>query len=131
MNLQDILSVSGLPGLHRLLTTRSNGLIIEDLDTGKRRFITLRKYQFTPLESVGIYTYMDVESLQDIFQAMNERKDQIPPEKAQAQEIMDFFREIVPEFDEDRVHLSDIKKVLKWYAFLDGKGLLAGADEEE
>ena len=91
----------------------------------------MRKYQFTPLESVGIYTYMDVESLQDIFQAMNERKDQIPPEKAQAQEIMDFFREIVPEFDEDRVHLSDIKKVLKWYAFLDGKGLLAGGDEEE
>ena len=132
MKLEDILAVSGLGGLHKLVTSRSNGLIIEDLETGKRRFITLRKNQIIPLESVGLYTYTDVANLDQVFASMRNRKDEIPPANADGNSIHTFFREIIPDFDEDRVHLSDMKKVLKWYAFLEEHELLeVGGDEEE
>ena len=63
MDLENILSVTGMPGLYRLITTRSNGIVIEDLDTGKKSFVSMRKHQFTPVESIGIYTYTDVEDI--------------------------------------------------------------------
>ena len=133
MKLDDILSVSGLPGLYRLVTSRSNGLIIEDVDNGKRRFITLRKHQIIPLESVGLYTYTDVANLKEVFTAMQTRADEIPEAGGSGEAIHEFFREIIPEFDEDRVHLSDMKKVIKWYGFLNERGLLVASegDEEE
>lgn len=63
MKLDNVIAVSGMPGLYRLLATRPNGLLIESFENGKRQFISGRKHQFTPLVSIGIYTYKDVESL--------------------------------------------------------------------
>ncbi len=59
MSLKDVVSVSGLPGLYKLVTPRSNGLIIQDYDTDKRRFVSVRKHHITPLESVSIYPVTD------------------------------------------------------------------------
>ena len=56
MNLEKIVSVTGMSGLYRVIGNRSNGLIIEDMDSGKRRFAASRQYQFTPLESLAIFT---------------------------------------------------------------------------
>jgi hypothetical protein len=59
MNLKDLIAVSGLPGLFKVAANRSNGLIIEEVDSGKKRFASVRKHQFTPLESIAIYTVED------------------------------------------------------------------------
>lgn len=137
MDLKNIISISGKSGLYNLVTTRDNGLIVEDLETGKRGFISIRKHQFTPLESIGIYTQADVVELADVFKKMQEadEKGDIPTPNSSGQEIIEFFRKIVPDYDEDRVFLSDMKKALKWYAFLAEKGLLkekpVATDEEE
>ena len=133
MNLENILAVTGMPGLYRLVTTRNNGLIIEDFDSGKRTFISLRKHQFTPLESVGIYTYEDVVDLPVVFQKIQSSGVPIPDINAGASEFHKFLREVLPEYDEDRVYLSDIKKLSKWYTFLDAQNLLVApvSDEEE
>ena len=133
MDLENILSVTGMPGLYRLITTRSNGIVIEDLDTGKKSFVSMRKHQFTPVESIGIYTYTDVEDIVEVFNKIDAKRDEIPQTKAQGQEFHDFFRAALPDFDETRVHLSDIKKVIKWYWFLKERGLLetSASDEEE
>ena len=119
--------------MYRLITTRNNGLIIEDFDAGKRTFISLRKHQFTPLESVGIYTYTDVVDLPDVFQKIQSSGVPIPDVSAAASDFHKFLREVLPEYDEDRVYLSDIKKLTKWYAFLDAQNLLVvpASDEEE
>jgi len=133
MNLENILAVTGMPGLYRLITTRNNGLIIEDFESGKRTFISLRKHQFTPLESVGIYTYDDVVDLPEVFLKIQSSGLPIPDISAAASEYHKFLREVLPEYDEDRVYLSDIKKLSKWYTFLDAQNLLVDtvSDEEE
>ena len=132
MNIKDIIAVSGVPGLNKLVNSRNNGLVVEDLDTGRSKFYSIRKHQFTPLETVAIYTMMDTVELKEVFKTMMERSDELPivSVKAPAQEITTYFEEILPDYDRDRVYLSDIKKIIKWYNKLKEKGFLA-SDEEE
>ncbi len=135
MNLEKYIAVSGLPGIFELVTTRNNGLVVADLDTGKTRFCTMRKHQFTPLGSVAIYTYDDAVEIAKIFSTINEKEAELPiiATNAPAPQIFDYFENILPEFDRDRVFISDIKKVIKWYHFLNERGKLdfSASSEEE
>ena len=131
MKLDKVLAVSSLPGLYKLVTTRSNGLIIEDFDNAKRTFISLRKHQFTPLESVGIYTYADVVEINEIFTKMQNLDEDLPQDLSDAANVHAYFRKVLPEYDETRVYLSDIRKVIKWYGFLLERNLLIQGDDEE
>ncbi|HLF64155.1 MAG TPA: DUF5606 domain-containing protein [Saprospiraceae bacterium] len=131
MKLKDIVAVSGMPGLFKMIASRDNGIIIEDFDTGNRTFASVRKYQFTPLETVGIYTYKDVQDLTEIFETMRKSELPIPDANAPGTELHTFFRKIVKDYDEDRVYLGDIKKVIKWYGFLKERNLFDREDEEE
>lgn len=131
MKLTDIVSVSGMTGLYKMIASRDNGIIVEDFDTGKRTFASVRKHQFTPLETVGIYTYKDVMDLGDVFTAMRTDEGEIPDIGAPGAELHKYFRTVVKEYDEDRVYLGDIKKVIKWYAFLKERNLFDRAGEEE
>lgn len=120
MKLDNIISVSGLPGLHKLIATRPNGLLIESFDNGKRQFVSVRKHQFTPLVSIGIYTYTDVAGLDDVLMKIDTTKDEnpIPDVNDKADNLRAWFKTIVADHDEDRVHINDIRKVIKWYTFL-------------
>jgi hypothetical protein len=135
MNLEKYIAVSGLPGIFELVATRNNGLLVADMDTKKTKFYTMRKHQFTPLGSVAIYTYGDAVAIADVFKAMNEQNEgnPIPETNVPAPELFKYFDKILPDFDRDRVFISDIKKVIKWYNFLDERSLLdfSGKDEEE
>ena len=131
MKLTDIVSVSGMPGLYRLIASRDNGVIVEDFDTGKRIFASIRKYQFTPLETVGIYTYEDVKDLKEVFETLRKTRVKIPDANAPGAELHTFFRKIVKDYDEDRVYIGDIKKVIKWFAFMQERKLFDQLDEEE
>jgi hypothetical protein len=120
MKLDNIISVSGLPGLYKLLATRPNGLLIESFLDSKRQFVSVRKHQFTPLVSIGIYTYTDVASLDDVLQKVDSTQADHPtPDPNDKAEILRaWFKSIVTDHDEDRVHINDIRKVIKWYTFL-------------
>lgn len=134
MNLEKYIAVSGLPGIYELVTTRNNGLVVADLDSGKTKFCTMRKHQFTPLGSVAIYTYGDAVEMAEIFKTMEAKKGDHPilPPSAPASDLFDYFEQILPDFDRDRVFISDIKKVIKWYNFLnERKRLDFTASEEE
>ena len=132
MKLDNIVSVSGLPGLYKMAGSRNNGLIIEDLDSGKRRFASVRKHQFTPLESVSIYTMMDTTPLPDVFKnIMSADKESIPQANAASSEIQEWFSGVLPNYDADRVLVSDMRKIIRWYNFLESHDLLTGSDEEE
>ena len=78
MNLEKYIAVSGLPGIFELVTTRSNGLVVADMDSGKTRFCTMRKHQFTPLGSVAIYTYGDAVEIANIFSTMHAQQSENP-----------------------------------------------------
>lgn len=132
MNLENFVSVSGLPGLFRMAANRSNGLIIEDLNTGKKRFASSRKHQFTPLESIAIFTDDgDSIELKEVFKVMLEKLETIPPAKANGKpdDLHEYFEQVLPTYDKDRVYTSDIKKVIKWFNHLNDQNLLSLAEE--
>lgn len=134
MNLDELIAVSGLPGLFRMAANRSNGLIVEDLVTGKRRFVSSRKHQFTPLGSIAIYTDDgDSMELANVFRNMRDQYEDRPPvdPAAKSDELFDYFADILPNYDPDRVYPGDVKKVIKWFNSLKENGLLTETEEEE
>lgn len=137
MQLDKFVVVTGMPGIYKMAANRSNGLIVQDLDSGKKKFVSARQHQFTPLESVAIFTMEDSTELKVVFQKMLDTLSSNPPvsPKASAKELLSYFAAILPDFDPDRVHASDVKKVIKWFNFLHERGLLKAAapssDEEE
>lgn len=137
MKMDDLVSVSGMSGVYKINTTRSNGLVVDDLDSGKSKFCSMRKHQFTPLGTVAIYTFTDTIELSTVFKTMHNIQAETPvvSTNASKEEITTYFETIIPEYDRDKVYLSDMKKVLKWYFFLDERKLietiLNPADEEE
>lgn len=134
MNLDKFVAVSGMPGLFQLVANRNNGLILEDLNSGKRKFVPSRGNQFTPLGTIGIYTN-DGESteLKEVFKNMLGRMEDLPPVDINTDHdaLRNYFAQILPEFDRDRVSISDIKKVIKWFSFLKEKNLLTTDIQEE
>ena len=126
MNLKDFVAVSSMPGLYRLMATRSNGLLIQEIDSEKTKFASTRKHQFTPLETVAIYTDNDSTELKEIFQRIEDNLEDLPlPESNSSKEdFFNYFSEILPDYDEERVMISDVKKVIKWFKFLKERNLL-------
>ena len=134
MNLKDLVAVSGMPGIYRMAANRNNGLIIEDLDTGKRKFAPARKHQFTPLESIAIFT-MEQDSIElgKVFQNMLDQLDDNPPVSAngEAAVLQEYFADVLPDYDRERVNLSDIKKVIRWFGYLQERGYLTMPDDAD
>lgn len=132
MKLDDLVTVSGMSGIFKLAANRSNGLIIEDLDSGKKRFASSRKHQFTPLASIAIFTYDDSAELKIVFRTMLEQVESNPPVKTNSSsaDLREYFRKILSDYDEDKVHTSDIKKLIKWFNFLNERSLIDMEDEE-
>jgi len=131
--LKELMSVSGLPGLYRMVANKSNGLIAEDLDTGKRKFLSLRKHQFSPLETIAIFTHLDSVPLMDVLQKMRAIQADIPPIKPNSSndELRAYFLKVLPDHDDSRVFPRDIKKIIKWFNFLQERNLLNDPSDEE
>jgi len=127
MNLEKLVAVAGISGVFRLVANRNNGLIIEDLDTGKRSFASSRKHQFTPLETIGIFIDNgETEELKVIFQKIKDTKADNPPceSDASAETVKSYFGTLLPNYDKDKVLIGDMKKVIKWFYFLEARGFL-------
>ncbi len=140
MNLENVIAVTGMSGLYRMAANRANGLIIEELGSGKRKFAPARKHQFTPLESIGIYTDDgDTTDLKNVFTKMLEQYPENPliHTEATPKELHEYFAKILPNYDRDKVSTGDIKKIVKWFGILQSQGMLTPdqnnrpADEEE
>lgn len=133
MNLKDLIAVSGISGVFKIAGNRNNGLIIEDLDTGKKKFAPSRRHQFTPLESIAIYTDDDSTELSKVFSNMMDQLEDNPPvnPNSKPEELREYFADVLPDFDRDQVSSGDIKKVIKWFIFLNERNLLSQEEEVE
>ena len=133
MDFKDLLAISGLPGIYKMIANRPNGHMVVPVEGGKRKFVSSRKHQFTPLESISIYTNTDSAPLDDIFKTMHEKLATLPlPDpKASSNEAEAYFKEILPEYDPYRVHTKDIKKVVKWFKALNNAGLVTFDENED
>ncbi len=134
--IEKYVAVSGLPGIYKINSTRTNGLLIENMDTGKTKFISMRKHQFTPLATVSIYTEEDTRELSKVFQSMLDQFEDNPPPatNAKASDLFEYFEDILPTYDKDQVYIGDVKKVIKWFNFLKERQFFEDttvSDEEE
>ena len=118
--LKEILSISGKPGLQKLISNSSNAIIVESLIDGKR-FPAYSNSKIIALEDISIYTEAEDMPLKEVFKRISAKE---PTEK-----ILAYFEEIVPEYDKERVYVSDMKKIIQWYNLLTEKGML-DLDEE-
>ena len=140
MNLEPYIAVSGESGLFELVNSKNSGLVLRNIKDGKSKFYPTRKHQFTPLGTIAIYTLEDTTPLGEVFKIMRDKKATHPvvSHKSEKHIIEEYIEAILPDYDEDKVSLSDMKKIIKWFSFLDEMDLTAesagdkdGKGEEE
>ena len=117
MEYSKIISITGLPGLFELVSTKSDGGIVRSLDDKTTKFVSSRVHQFSHLESIEVYTVKNNVNLVTILQAMDSSKEKLPDEKNN-DELRKYFESVYPDIDFERVYSSDLKKMVKWYAGL-------------
>ena len=137
--LKGILSISGYPGLYKMVSQTKNGIIVEQLET-KKRMPAFSTHKISSLEDIAIYTEDEEVILKEVFKniyEVTEGKEAIS-HKAPNQELKDFFAKALPNYDQDRVYTSDIKKVVSWYNILRNNDIITedaiknmNKDEEE
>lgn len=137
MSLDKILSIGGKPGLFKLLTQTRTGFVAESLLDGKRVSVGLRN-NVNLLSEIAIYTLSEEVPLAEVFQKIKEKEggEKTPiTHKAAKDELEEYFFAVLPDYDEDRVYVSDIKKIVQWYNILQAQGMTdfvseATAEEE-
>ncbi len=134
MEYREIVAVTGLSGLYQLVTTKSDGAIVRSIADKTTKFISARQHHVTPLDSIEVYTTGDNVRLHFVFMKMLEIQESHPLvdiKKADNNAIKGYFKTVLPDFDEDRVYVSDMKKMLKWFEILKANDLLKPEEIEQ
>lgn len=120
--LQTILAIAGKPGLYKLVSRANNSLIVEVLDETHKRMPAFASDRITSLADIAMYTDTDDVPLWQVLTNMREleggKTASINFRKASGDELREYFAKVLPEFDRERVHNSDIKKLIQWYDIL-------------
>lgn len=119
MSLEKIISVTGKPGLFNIIAQSKGGIIVESL-IDKKRFPITAMQNVSVLDNIAIYTYEEEVPLKIVFKTIFEKeegKESISP-KENSKKLIAYFSEILPNYDDERVYPSNIKKVLQWYNLL-------------
>lgn len=127
MNVEKILAIAGKPGLFELKIQTRSGFLAESLLDGKKITVGLRS-NVSLLSEISMYTYSAEKPLVEIMRAIaiKENEGSTPvTHKDDNAKLIAYFKEILPDYDEDRVYASDIKKLLNWYNILQSKGLVS------
>lgn len=128
MEYRQIVAVTGMPGLYQLVSTKNDGAFVRSLIDKSIKFVSSRLHQLTPLESIEIYTYGENVRLHEVLETIKNNdapvKELISNKKASNDEWRSYFATVLPNFDQERVYVSDIKKILKWYELLKANDLL-------
>ena len=125
--LQTILAISGKPGLYKLVSRAKNSLIVEILDETHRRIPAFASDRITSLADIAMYTEGDDVPLAKVLENLKKLEEGKPAsidfKKAKGDELRDYFAKVLPDFDRERVHNSDIKKLIQWYNILVANGI--------
>jgi len=132
MNLESIISVTGKPGLYKVISQIKSGLIVESLLEKKRMPIHATD-KVSALSDISIYTNDGDMPLSEIYEVVYKKTDgkSAVSHKAKPEELKAYMREVLPNYDEDRVYVSDLKKLFLWYNLLAENGLLVPSKAED
>ena len=133
--LRTILSISGKPGLYKLISQGKNMLILETLDATKKRIPAYNHDKVISLGDIAMYTDADEVALGEVLESVKTKENgavaSIDYKKASQAELHAYMAEVLPSYDRDRVHTSDIKKLIQWYNILVSNGVTEFAEVEE
>ena len=132
MDLTKIVSITGKPGLFKVVSQGKNAVIVESL-ADQKRFPAFGHEKMSSLEEISVFTTGEDRPLKDIFKAFHEKlegKETVDP-KSDNNALLKFFADMVPDFDKDRVYVSDIRKMMSWYNLLLAHNLLDFTEEPE
>lgn len=122
-----ILAISGRPGLFRLVAQGRGNIIVENIDESKKRFAVGQRERVTSLNDISMYSDDDDVNLMKIFATICEKNGAKPSplahNKATDAELRKFMEEALPNYDRDRVRVSDMRKLLQWYNILAANGI--------
>ena len=132
---QTILAISGKPGLYKLVSRGNNNLIVEALDATHRRQPAFGHERITSLGDIAMFTDDEDIPLTDVLENLKTlekgKKSSIDIKKASGDQLRDYFAKVLPNFDRERVHASDIKKLIQWYNILIENGISDFKEEPE
>ena len=123
MKLDKVLSISGKPGLYELKAQTRGGFVAESMLDGKKISVNMR-HNVSLLSEIAIYTYTEEIPLREVFQKIYDKENggEAVSHKESKAKLEEYFSEVLPDYDEDRVYVSDIKKIIQWYNLLVSKG---------
>lgn len=135
MNLSGIIAISGRPGLFKVVAQGKNNVIVESL-VDRKRFPAYSSDRISALEDISLYTYSEEKPLKQIFKTIYEKENggEAVSAKESNDNLIAYMLEILPNYDQERVYVSDIKKVFQWYNLLQKAGelkLVEPVKEEE
>lgn len=132
--LKTILSISGKPGLYKLISQGKNMLIVESITPDKKRMPAYGNEKITSLADIAMYTNDSEVPLKDVLTLLKKKENaavaSIDPKKATVDELRAYFTEILPDYDRDRVYPTDIKKLISWYNILVSNNITDFEDTE-
>jgi len=132
IDLKEILAISGQPGLFQMVKHAKNSIIVESIVTGKR-MPAYSSHKISALEDIAIFTNSEDVLLGKVFKNiydLEEGKQTQISHKASAKELKSYFEKVLPDYDRDRVYVSDIKRVIQWYNVLEKANLLKIKEEK-
>jgi hypothetical protein len=125
MELGEIAAITGLPGLFKITARRNDGLIVTSLVDGKTQFVSGRNHMFTTLDSITMYTTDEPAELKAVLASIKEKESSHPvPDGKDDAKIKAWMEAILPTYDKEKVYVSDMKKLAKWYTLLKSKNLI-------
>lgn len=133
--LQNVLAIAGKPGLYRLVSRGNKNLIVESLDGTKKRTPIFGADKVISLADIAMYTDNGEVPLAEVLQKVADKEEakeaSLNPKKASSEELQNYFAEILPDYDRERVYVTDIKKLLTWYNLLVNAGITVFVEKEE
>lgn len=117
MEYSKLVSVTGLPGLFELLSSKADGGVVKSLEDKSTKFVSTRVHNFSHLESIEVFTKTDNVNLAEVFTAMAASSEKIPADN-DAAAVKKYFETVYPDMDFSRVYASDMKKMIKWFGIL-------------
>ena len=132
MALDKILAISGKPGLYELAAQTRGGFIAKSILDGKKIAVNMR-HNVSILSEIAIYTYTEEVPLGQVLENIKQKEDGVEAisHKASKNELENYFAEVLPDYDVDRVYTSDIKKIIQWYNLLTKNGFTDFSKGEE
>ncbi len=132
MDISTVIAIAGMPGLYKVVGQTKNGVICESL-VDKKRIPAFNSHKISSLTDISIYTTGEDKPLKDALQAIFDKEKGekcLDPKTTDEKGLREYMKTVIPDYDADRVHTSDIKKLFTWYNLLHGSGLLTAEEKE-